>query len=235
MEDVERRRFEMFVRVRDFGAAHASSFPAASRGRELFTKVNRVVEELTTHAAAQSSGAGAHGTASRAAAREELCDDLEAISRTARAVFSASPGLQERFRQPRDKRNDQQLIAAARAFATDATPLRAELIRNELPANFIEHLNADIEAFEASITNQNRCREARISVVESIDAAIDRGVEAVRQLDAIVRNKFRDDPATLAAWTCASYTERVRHHTPQPHAATQSTPDLKTRSMGGKR
>jgi hypothetical protein len=78
MKDVERRRFEMFVRVRDFGATHGASFAAGSRGTELLATVGASVEELETHAAAQASGAsaGAQGTASRAAAREELRQDL---------------------------------------------------------------------------------------------------------------------------------------------------------------
>jgi hypothetical protein len=231
MRDVERRRFEMFVRVRDFGATLAASFAAGSRGSELFATLDGVVEELETQAAAQSSGAsaGAQGTVSRAEAREELREDLEAISHTARAIPFDTPGLQERFRLPRGNRNDQQLLTTARAFASDAAPHKAEFIRHEMPANFLEDLDADIEAFESAITDQNRNRVARVSATEAIDAAITRGVEAVRQLDAIVRNKFRNDAATLAAWTSASHTERAPRTAtaaaPQPNAGAQPESD----------
>jgi hypothetical protein len=226
MKDVERRRFEMFARVRDFGATHSASFAAGSRGAELLAAVDALVAELEAHAAKQTSGASAsvQGATSRASARAELRDDLESISRTARAMSAESPGLAERFRLPRDNRNDQQLLAAARAFAADALPLKAEFLRHELPADFLDDLAADIAAFESSITEQNRSREARVAATSSIDSAIDRGVEAVRQLDAIVRNKFRDDAATLAAWTSASHTERpprtrARPSTDAPPAA----------------
>lgn len=226
MKDVERRHSETFERVRDFGVEHAASFPAGTLGAELFSTLSAHVAALQTHAAAQSSkaGAGAQGTTSCAAAREALREDLDAISHTARSMSVKTPGLEERFRLPRGNRNDQQLLATARAFATDAVPFKAEFIRHELPADFLDDLAADIAAFEASITEQNRSRDARVSATGSIDEAIGRGIAAVRQLDAIVRNKFRDDPATLAAWASASHTERARRAAVPTSTAAPSTP-----------
>ncbi|HJR05797.1 MAG TPA: hypothetical protein VJ842_00770 [Pyrinomonadaceae bacterium] len=222
MKDSERRSFEMLLRVRDFGSTHTDAFAEGSRGRELFAVVNQIVGQLETHGAAQSSNlsAGAQGTRGRAGARAELREDLEAISRTARAMSFDTPGIAERFRLPRGNRNDQQLLNTARAFATDAATFRAEFIRHELPADFLEDLNADIDDFEEAITAQNHSKEARVAATEAIDTAVDRGADAVRQLDAVVRNKFRDDPATLAAWTSASHVERAPRRrqldTPQP-------------------
>jgi hypothetical protein len=68
----------------------------------------------------------------------------------------------------------------------------------------------------AWLSNTHAERDARISATESIDAAIDRGIESVRQLDALVRNKFRDDSATLAAWTSASHTESASRAAAKP-------------------
>jgi hypothetical protein len=116
------------------------------------------------------------------------------------------------------------MLASARAFAADAVPFKAEFIRHEMPADFLDDLAADIAAFEASITEQNRSRDARIAATGSIDEAIERGIAALRQLDAIVRNKFRDDPATLAAWASASHVERVRRTAAPANAAMPSTP-----------
>jgi len=229
MKDPERRRSEMLTRVRDFGASHVDAFPAAtSRGAELFADVRAIVEELETHAAAQSSGrsAGAQGTESRAAARAELSDALEAISRTARAMSFDAPGIAERFRLPRGNRNDQQLLNSARAFKADAAPLKAEFIRHELPADFLADLDARIIAFESAINAQNSSRETRVSATEAIDTSIERGLTAVRQLDAVVRNKFHDDPATLAAWTSASHVERA------PRPATKQTAAPPTEPQG---
>lgn len=211
MKDSERRKYEMLARVRDFGAARAGAFADGSLGKELFDGLDGVVGELDAHAGRQSSSASAaaEGTTSRASARAALREDLEAISRTARAMALDNPGLEDRFRLPRNNRNDQTLLSAARAFLSDAEPLKAEFIRHELPADFLDDLRADIEDFEQAITSQNRSAEARTAATSAIDAAIERGTNIVRQLDAVVRNKFRDDPATLAAWVMASHTERA--------------------------
>jgi len=105
MRDMERRRFE--TRVHDFGAAHAASFPAASRGAELLAIINQVVVEFAMHATAQSSGftTKAQAAAGRATWRAALREDLEAINRTARAMSFNTPGLDECFRLPRNNRN----------------------------------------------------------------------------------------------------------------------------------
>ncbi|MDQ1591403.1 MAG: hypothetical protein QOG71_2030 [Pyrinomonadaceae bacterium] len=227
MKDSERRSFEMLVRVRDFGETHDGAFAEGSRGRELLAVVKQTVGELEKHGALQSSSRneGAQGTRGRAGARAELRDDLEAISRTARAMSFETPGIAERFRLPRGNRNDQQLLDTARAFAADAVALRAEFVRHELPADFLTDLDADIAAFETAISTQNRSTETRVAATEAIDTAIERGTDAVRQLDAVVRNKFRDDPASLAAWTSASHVERApRTKRPTPPAATQPRP-----------
>ena len=47
MNDLETRRLEMFLRVRQFGASHAAAFPAGSRGAELLAFVGASVTEVT--------------------------------------------------------------------------------------------------------------------------------------------------------------------------------------------
>jgi hypothetical protein len=43
----------------------------------------------------------------------------------------------------------------------------------------------------------------------ALDDAFSRGIDVVRNLDAIVRNKYANKPAVLAEWTSASHTERA--------------------------
>ena len=229
MKDSERRKYEMFARVREFGAARAGEFAAGSLGSELFAGIGGVVEELNTHGGRQTSSASAavQGTTGREGARTALREDLEAISRTARAMAFDTPGLEDRFRLPRSNRNDQTYLNTARAFLADAEPLKAEFIRHELPADFLEDLRSDIEDFEQAIAGQNLSAEARTASVSAIEAAVERGAVIVRQLDAVVRNKYRDDSATLAAWVLASHTERPprtsRRQQP-PQSPTTTTP-----------
>jgi hypothetical protein len=215
MKDSETRRLEMFIRVREFGTAQADVFTATTRGGEVIAQVNSAISELEEHGATQSSGTrtAREKTTLKAVARAALREDLEAISRTARALALSTPGLNDKFRIPRNL-GDQAWLAAARSFAQDAEPLKAEFIRRGLPANFLEDLDAGITEFEQSISSRAHVTGARVAATAAIDDAIERGMNAVRELEAIVRNTFRDDPATLAQWTSASHTERTSRHNP---------------------
>ncbi len=209
MNNTNTRRFEMFVRVRDFGAERAAAFPANSLGGEQLAEVRSVVEILTEMAASQTSGVGSaqQATASRTNARVSLRESLQAVNRTARAMALDTPGLENKFRLPRSG-SDQALLNSARAFVADATPLKPIFIRHELAASFIEDLQADITDLERAIGGQNTGRGVHVTATASIDSTVERGMAAVTRLDAIVRNKFRDDPATLAAWESARHVER---------------------------
>lgn len=210
MKDQEIRRHQMLVRVRDFGEAHAELFPAGSLASEKFAVVRAVVGELEEHAKAQSSSAGGAkvGVSSKASVRDNLRRQMDAISRTARAMSLSTPGVENSFRLPHSK-GDQALINAARAFVQDAAPLKNEFIRRELPTDFLDQLSAGITAFEQASNSKNLSTEKRVAATAAIDNAVERGMSAVRELDAIVRNKLRNDPATLAAWESASHVERT--------------------------
>lgn len=209
MNDQDIRRYQMFTRVRDFGAEHADAFPAKSLGAQKFTDLNAVIAELDEQGATQSSGKSAARTsaASKGEARAALREQMDAISRTAARISSDSPGSPNNFRLPRSN-GDQELLNTARAFAQEAAPLKAEFTKREMPAGFIDDLNAAIDDFEQAVNSRNLSTTRRITATAAIDDAIERGLNIVRDMDPIIRNKFRDDPATLAAWTSASHVER---------------------------
>jgi hypothetical protein len=226
MQDSERRNYEMLARVRDFQGPRAASFPAATRGGELFASLDAVLREIETNAEAKEShtSTAAQGTANRRTAREALRRSLEALNRTARAMAFDTPGLDKLFRLPRGS-SDQSLLITSRAFLTNAEPLKTEFIRNEHPATFHEDLRALISNFEQSITSQNQSRGARVSATKGVKDAVSRGVALVRQLDAIVRNKFAADPASLAEWTSAAHVERApRRAKPKPTTGNGTPP-----------
>jgi hypothetical protein len=153
-------------------------------------------------------GAAQESTAGKAAARDELRRDLEAISRTARVMALAMPGLENKFRVPRSF-SDQALLTTARAFASDALPLKTDFTRRGLPEDFLEDLADDIKAFAQAIAETMQRRGAHVAATAAIDEVIERGVNAARELDVIMRNKFAADPSTLAAWLSASHTQRT--------------------------
>jgi len=209
MNDSQTKAFEMFRRVQGFGAERAADFPASSLGGEKFAALGGVIDELEAHGAAQSAGGSAAKTSTGAkrAAREELRRQMAAISGTARAMESSIPGISQSFRIP-NTNGDQALLNAGRAFVEAATPLESEFVSREMAAGFLTELSAAIDGFESASNRQNVNREKRVTATAAIDEVIERGMALVRELDAIVRNKFRNDAATLAAWESARHVER---------------------------
>src|SRR5215813_6866078 len=227
MNELETKRYQMLTRVREFGSRHASDFPADSFGGQIFVEVSAVITALAGYDTAQSVGRGGvrESTVSKATTRATLYEHLLAINVTARALALDTPGLETKFRMPRSG-TDQALLTAGRAFAVDAVPLAGEFQKHEMPANFIDELNADIAALEEAISGWARHGDSHVAATASLDATVERGIKAVQRLNAIVRNKFRDDPAALAAWESASHVER-RSRTgtpPQSEPPQPSTP-----------
>ncbi|MDX6614349.1 MAG: hypothetical protein QOD75_3535 [Blastocatellia bacterium] len=225
MRDTERRRRDTFVRVQGFGNEHVADFPAGGVAAQLFTSLTATINQLDGHAASQSSndGIARQGTTTKSQARQALREDLEAISRTARAMSDDVPGLDDKFRLPRVD-NDSTLLNSARAFAGDAAPLSAQFIAHELPADFLATLNANINAFQTSVDTQASGVGQRITAGTAIDEAIETGMAIVRKLDALVKNKYAHNRAILAEWTSASHTERGPHHVPKPSTGSGATP-----------
>jgi hypothetical protein len=209
MDTLTVRRFEMLKQVKDFGLAHSASFPAGSLGKELFDSLAQLITNLDGHGATQISSRGAAQTsaAQKATLREELRDSLAAINRTARVLAVDSPGFEAKFRMPRNV-TDQQLLIAARAFVLDATPLKDDFLKHELPADFLDQLSRLITTFEQASSQKSAAVGAHVATRLTIDETVANGLQTVRQLDAIVRNKFNGDPILLSAWVRASHVAR---------------------------
>ena len=211
MNALENRQLEMLARVRDFGVARAADFPVGTLGQELFATLSQVVASLETHATSQTSqrNEAKKNTTAKTAAREALRDSLGALQRTARVLALQNPGLENSFRLPR-KMTDQSLLTAARAMAATAAPLVAEFIRHELPTDFLTKLNAQIAAVEVTITNRSEARSAQVTATASIGQTVEQGALLVQRVEALVRNKYGNEPQVLAAWDTARRVTRPR-------------------------
>lgn len=122
---------------------------------------------------------------------------------------------ENRFRLP-NSRSDQALLAAARAFAEDAEPLKEEFIKRNLPATFIADLQEKTEAFAAVISSRNVHSGSKEQATASIDDVLDEAMLDVRELDPAVENAIGDDKPLLEAWRSARHVERHSSHKPKP-------------------
>ncbi len=120
MDDNERRRIDMFVRVRQFGIDNATDFPSGSIGETQFAVISAVLDETEQFAENQAASFGDARQlfVMKDTARENLREDLYEISRTARAMEYQFNGIAARFKMPRSQ-SDQNLLAIARAFHTE--------------------------------------------------------------------------------------------------------------------
>jgi len=222
MNDKQRRRFERLLRGSDFGAAHAESFPADNKSGKALANLKTIITEIENLDASRNTGASyaRQGTSIKGETRAFLHEQLAIIKRTAKVIGLDLPEVKNKFRLPSGNINDQTLLSIARSFHAEATPLKDKFIEYDLPVDFLDALNRGISDFEKAINQQNTGAGARTSALHAIEAALERGETEMERLDAAVRNKFRTDPATLAAWESAKRLERA----PRSKNATSPAP-----------
>ncbi|MFN0122544.1 MAG: hypothetical protein ACKV2V_18770 [Blastocatellia bacterium] len=225
MDKKERRRLEMFRRVRDFGAAHKGDFPADSACHQLFAEIGDVVSEIETKDAGHTTerNNARHSTAGKQAVRQELVSKLSGMQRVAKSMSRAIPGLATRFKLP-GRLNDQALLSVARSFAEAATPLRAEFIRYEMPAEFLDTLQSRIAAFQQQVALGDTARSEQRVATSGIDDAVIEGREIVNTLDGIIRLKYTGIRETLRKWEIARHVESVSRSS--NHSQTQEKPEV---------
>ena len=210
MTSIETRRYEMLVRVRDFGETHGNLFPESSVAREQFVTVEAAVKQLSQHAVTKMS-AVREGKSTKAMAREALLDRIEAMALTARAIAGDAPGLKDKFRVP-VPRTDQALLTAGRLFARDAEEFKDQFLAHAMPQTFLSDLIGLVETFEGAIQEREEAKGGSTAARASIKAALASGTTAMQKIDAMMTNQLRGDPATTALWRSV---RRIGH----PHRA----------------
>ncbi len=209
MNDSERRRYEMLVRVNQFGVDNAGDFPSGV-GAAQFAAYKTVVNETESKSALQAGGfaEAAQQFEVKDTCRENLRDEMSDISRTAKSMEYEFDGIADKFRFQRNM-NDATMLATARAFITEAGPYSADFIAYGLPATFLADLTTAADAFEASFSNTAAATAEHVAATADTSAKIREGMIAKRILDGVVQNKYNNDPGKLAAWLSASHTEKA--------------------------
>lgn len=211
MNDKNRRRFERLAGSSTFAAAVAPDFANTSKGGQAVADLNaRIVEvEALETSRATSTHSQQQATIGKRDGRASLRSQLRALSDTARTIALDHPEVKGSFKFTGASVGDQKLLTAARAVAGEAVALKARFIEYDLPADFLDTLNASIKEFEQHVNNQTAGKGGRVAASAAIEDALRRGEEALERFDTAVRNKYRDNPAKLAAWESASHLERA--------------------------
>ncbi|CAN5391691.1 hypothetical protein BH10ACI1_BH10ACI1_32110 [soil metagenome] len=143
---------------------------------------------------------------------EEVMRDVADLAPTLEGEIE---GIEEKFRMPRSggKRGR---IARARAFAADALPHEAIFIQRGMEANFIELLNTRADRLEQALAAAVSETAHRVGSTSTIIQTHQSSNKIITALDPIVRKRYRQNPAKLAAWKFASHVERDEKPKPKP-------------------
>jgi len=217
MNDNDRRRLEMFGRVNKFGVDNAADFPTGTIAYTLFASLGSITAQVQTDSSDQQSGfsEAAQQYEIKGTAREDLRDAMSQITRTARSMEYAFDGIWNKFKWDRSL-NDENLLAKARAFVTEATPYQADFIAYGMAATFITELTTLADALEASFTSTAGAIAEHVAATADAAANVSTGMDIVRQLTGIVKNKYINNPGLLAAWVSASHVEKPPKKKPVP-------------------
>jgi hypothetical protein len=200
MNALERRQYEMLVRVRDFGESYGERFPASTVARENFAAVAAAIKELDAQDVAHLAASLSARAERKDMARQVLLARLQAVSQTARVLRQDNSALVQQFEVPAPA-TDLTLLNTGRKFVRDAEGLSSHFIAHGMPVTFLTDLNALVDRFDSALRDRGLGREARRAARLSTRATVAAGLAAVRSLDAIVNNHLGDDEVTKAVWT----------------------------------
>lgn len=215
MESTTSRKLDKFEREAMFMADNAADFGPGSPGAATAAALSAVIAEIRSLAADQVLGG--NSAAQAFGNQEDALDDLTAMIQkmnlAARGFDTEIPGSREQFRMPRN-RSRQNILATASAFYTGAGPLQERFIEYGLPATFVTDLQAAINRVETAADLAGSSVGQRAAATGGLFDAAGRGTDLSRKLNSIVRIRYADDPAKLAAWTVASHLERAPKRAP---------------------
>ena len=113
----QRSRYEMFVRVRDFGTAHRDAFPASASGGQMFDEVTTAVATIEDQLK-QRVLARAEAQRVKKTTRQAVVRYMRAVARTGRQVTASESGMNP-FRLP-ERLSASSVLSTARAFIQEA-------------------------------------------------------------------------------------------------------------------
>ena len=116
------------------------------------------------------------------------------------------------------ERREELTVAAARAFAINALPLKQDFIDWGMETDFLEDLNADIAAYDAASQTQDTRYAGREGDTDDLEIAVKTLVDAIDDLDTLMNNILRSNPPVLSQWREAS------HYDKPPRAKRLPTP-----------
>lgn len=222
MKDAFRRKMDKIDREEAFFIENAADFADNAKAQQYTTLINAEKAVILAFDAQQTSGFDDKRQAQEIYEnrRDELIDILEQFVLAGAIVDDDIEGTAAKFKMPRP-RTDQNLIAKATSFNTDALPIKAELIAAGLPTDVFSGLPAARDAFQqaalAHDTAEEKHGEATGGMIDSFRKIMDYS----KKRGKIVQLKYRTNAAKLAGWLVASHLDRAPKKSEEPTVPVQ--------------
>jgi len=203
------RENERNIRANDFLQEGKADFVANVYATEQIDELKTEIDEGGDAREEQiSSDGGARQNYEVAeTANEKLKNAMDDVIDFAETMTDEIDGIEEKFRRVRTG-GKRARIARARAIAADAAPYEALFTGRGLDENFIADLNAKADALEQALANAVSETGKRVGATDKRYLSVQKASKIVKNLDPIVRLRYRGNPAKLAAWNFAAHVQR---------------------------
>jgi hypothetical protein len=203
----QRYKYEMLIRVRDFGFAHRDRFPPASTGGAGFARVAAALEAIDEHLEHRVLGQ-ANGRKVKDTTRAAVFDYMKILAKAGRRAALDEPG-RSAFRMP-PRRTQKVELATARAFIVEATKWQETFILLGLPSTFLSDFTALVDRLQIAVDTRLNSKTVRGEAQAGIAAELARGFGAVLDLDVLIAVVAREDSIMGPAWLSARRIEGQR-------------------------
>jgi hypothetical protein len=133
------------------------------------------------------------------------------------------PDIKELFESPSKIKSDHALATAGRANADAAVPLTGLFAEFGLTTTFFADMRSQADSIESHAALQN-AGGANVDANAGLEVTLGEMDDVVERLATVVTNKYRGDPAKLAAWESASHLERAPRPKPEDDDGPPPTP-----------
>jgi hypothetical protein len=238
MNDHDQRLYDRATRVQTFGIDNAADFADGGKAKTHFANIDDLIGQTDEAKAGQKPN-----RVSKETLLASLSTDLQNIARTARRIGQQENGFAVPYRIP-DNTSESSVTTHADTVllllednddpVADGgdTPeqkaakaaLRARFVEYEMKADFVAILRADRDAISEANRNNQTKTQGGVENTELVGQLLGQINFEVAELDAIMNNKYDDQPAKLRAWQSASHVERAPRAKKTTPPTTKPTP-----------
>ncbi|HYJ45252.1 MAG TPA: hypothetical protein VEV81_01475, partial [Pyrinomonadaceae bacterium] len=210
MNNSDLRNSERTDRVISFFDSQPEDFPEDSKAATLCVQMKQERAKLAELDVIRSSSMSKQKQAT--AARQHAHNLLAALVRktvsTADLIALDRADFKGMFVRPQKNSSSQTLVSDARSIANKAVSLVGLFVENGLSSTFTNDLSSYADSLEHAMQLQTDAVGERVRANADIKETVRRLKGLIERLDVIVRNKYTNDPAKLAAWESA---HRLEH------------------------